>query len=190
MAAELTRLTHKIAIQLHLVADSWTVCCSRSRRSVRKRLDTPSCQTETDVAESCLRNYATQLLKKLPAFYGTQNFVSCALKYVCFTRSWWWWWSVCSTGGMIGRGNRNRLPKGNPTPMSLSSSEIPHGLSWNWTRSTASRSHSWPEINTNRIKLCGLKAACSGLNLFYQCWFFRFLCDLILYSKLGSWCRC
>jgi len=30
MAAKLTRLTHKIAIQLHLVAESRTICSSRS----------------------------------------------------------------------------------------------------------------------------------------------------------------
>jgi hypothetical protein len=42
MAAKLTRLTHKIAIQLHLAADSWTICTSRSGRPVRKLLDTPS----------------------------------------------------------------------------------------------------------------------------------------------------
>jgi hypothetical protein len=32
MAAKLTRLTHKIAIQLHLVAESYTICSSCSRR--------------------------------------------------------------------------------------------------------------------------------------------------------------
>jgi len=42
MAAKLTRLTHKIAIQLHLVAESWPICSSRCRRPVRKLLDTPS----------------------------------------------------------------------------------------------------------------------------------------------------
>jgi hypothetical protein len=42
MAAKLTRLTHKIAIQLHLVAESCNICSSRSRRPVRKLLDTPS----------------------------------------------------------------------------------------------------------------------------------------------------
>jgi len=42
MAAKLTRLTHKIAIKLHLVTESCTICGSRSRRPVRKRLDTPS----------------------------------------------------------------------------------------------------------------------------------------------------
>jgi len=39
MAAKLTSLTQKIAIQLHLVAESCTICSSRSRRRVRKLLD-------------------------------------------------------------------------------------------------------------------------------------------------------
>jgi hypothetical protein len=34
MAAKLTRLTHKIAIQLHLVAESCTICSFRSRQPV------------------------------------------------------------------------------------------------------------------------------------------------------------
>jgi hypothetical protein len=42
MTAKLTRLAHKIAIQLHLVAQSCTICSSRSRQPVRKLLDTPS----------------------------------------------------------------------------------------------------------------------------------------------------
>jgi hypothetical protein len=42
MVAKLTRLTHKIAIQLHLVAESCTICSSRSRRPVLELLDTPS----------------------------------------------------------------------------------------------------------------------------------------------------
>jgi hypothetical protein len=42
MVAKLTRLTHKIAIQLYLVAESCTICSSRSRWSVRKLLDTSS----------------------------------------------------------------------------------------------------------------------------------------------------
>jgi hypothetical protein len=42
MATKLTRLVHKIAIQLHLVAQSCTICSSRSRRLVRTLLDTPS----------------------------------------------------------------------------------------------------------------------------------------------------
>jgi len=42
MTAKFTRLTHKIAIQLHLMAVSCTTCSSRSRRPVRKLLDSPS----------------------------------------------------------------------------------------------------------------------------------------------------
>jgi hypothetical protein len=45
MAAKLTRLTHKTAIQLQVMAESCTICSSRSRRTVRQLLDTPS-QTE------------------------------------------------------------------------------------------------------------------------------------------------
>jgi hypothetical protein len=40
MAAKLTRLTHKIAIQMHVVAESCAICSSRSRRPVRKLLVT------------------------------------------------------------------------------------------------------------------------------------------------------
>jgi hypothetical protein len=47
MAGKLTRLTHKIAIHLHLVAESCTICSSRSRRPVRKLLDHPR-TTEID----------------------------------------------------------------------------------------------------------------------------------------------
>jgi len=42
MTAKLTRLTQKIAVQLLLVAESCTICSSRSVPSVRKLLDTPS----------------------------------------------------------------------------------------------------------------------------------------------------
>jgi hypothetical protein len=39
---KLTTLTHKIAIQLHLVAESCTIWSSRSRWPVRELSDTPS----------------------------------------------------------------------------------------------------------------------------------------------------
>jgi len=42
MAAKLTRLTHKIVIQLHIVAKSYNICSSHSRCPVRKLLDIPS----------------------------------------------------------------------------------------------------------------------------------------------------
>jgi len=41
MASKLTRLTHKTVIQLHLVAESCTICSSSSRQPVQKLLDTP-----------------------------------------------------------------------------------------------------------------------------------------------------
>jgi len=44
MAAKLTRLTHKIEIQLHLAAESCIIYSSRSRMPVWKLLDTPSCE--------------------------------------------------------------------------------------------------------------------------------------------------
>jgi len=57
MAAKLTRLTHKIAIiQLHLVAESCTICSSRSRHSVRKLLDTRSYYCSLLKSDSELRS--------------------------------------------------------------------------------------------------------------------------------------
>jgi len=41
MVAKLTKLTHKIAILLHLVAESYTICSCHSRWPVQKVLDTP-----------------------------------------------------------------------------------------------------------------------------------------------------
>jgi hypothetical protein len=52
MAAKLTRLSHKIAIQLHLVAESCTICSSRSRRPVRKLLDTLSYMINDSMEQS------------------------------------------------------------------------------------------------------------------------------------------
>jgi len=39
MAIKLTRLTHKVAIQLHLVVESCTICSSCSRQPAWKPLD-------------------------------------------------------------------------------------------------------------------------------------------------------
>jgi hypothetical protein len=41
MVAKLTSLTHRIVMQLHLVAESCTICSSSSRQHVQKLLDTP-----------------------------------------------------------------------------------------------------------------------------------------------------
>jgi hypothetical protein len=61
MAAKLTRLTHKIAIQLHLVAESCIICSSRSRWPVRKLLDTPTYVTfqSTRLEKACPLNWST-----------------------------------------------------------------------------------------------------------------------------------
>jgi len=45
MITKLTRLAHKIAIKVYLVAEKCTICSFRSRRPVRKLLDTPSWST-------------------------------------------------------------------------------------------------------------------------------------------------
>jgi len=42
VAEKFTKLCHKTVIKLHLVAESCTICSSRSRRPVRKLLNTPS----------------------------------------------------------------------------------------------------------------------------------------------------
>jgi hypothetical protein len=49
---KLTRVTHKIATQLHLAAESCTICISHSRQPVRKLLDTPSYCENTTVGRS------------------------------------------------------------------------------------------------------------------------------------------
>jgi len=64
-SGKLTRLTHETAIQLHLVAESYNICSSPSRRPVRKLLDTykltylltPRCK----ILEQLI---ATQIVKK------------------------------------------------------------------------------------------------------------------------------
>jgi len=50
MAAKLIRLTHKIAIQLHILGESCTICSSHSRQTVRKLLDTPSYMLKLSVS--------------------------------------------------------------------------------------------------------------------------------------------
>jgi hypothetical protein len=65
-AAKLTKLTHKIAIQLHLVAESYTICSSRCRRPVRKLLDTPSYIFDRNVV-----NFAAHEFKRSNRYYIT-----------------------------------------------------------------------------------------------------------------------
>jgi hypothetical protein len=66
MMAKLTRLTHKMAIQLNIMAESCTIHSSCSRRPVRKLLDTPSyvcvcfvCSLKPPISQSCEQNTAS-----------------------------------------------------------------------------------------------------------------------------------
>jgi len=64
MAAKFTRLTHKIAVQLHLVAESCIICSSRSRRPVRRLLDT-YVRTYTRARPcACIHTYSLLLLRR------------------------------------------------------------------------------------------------------------------------------
>jgi len=52
MVAKITRLTHKMVIQLCLVAKSCTICSSCSRWPVWKLLNTPSYDVYLDVCSA------------------------------------------------------------------------------------------------------------------------------------------
>jgi hypothetical protein len=71
MAAKLTRPTHRIVIQLHLVAESCTICNSRSRRPVRKLLDTASCMRLCSQFRDC-----KFLTPKFPFLYPLRKVVT------------------------------------------------------------------------------------------------------------------
>jgi hypothetical protein len=69
------RLTHKIAIQLHLVAESCIICDPRSRRPVRKHLDISSNTLLTFPRScmnvlTCLSFYLRMCLKESKTAHG------------------------------------------------------------------------------------------------------------------------
>jgi hypothetical protein len=66
MAAKLAWMTHKIVIQLHLVAESCTICGSHTRQLIGKLLDTPS--YINDVVISPLET-GTRLSQKVNDFF-------------------------------------------------------------------------------------------------------------------------
>jgi hypothetical protein len=68
MAAKLTRLTHKSAIQLNMVAESCTICSSRSRRPVRKLLVTPS-MTSTSQGSNKTLPHSSHWISRLAHYY-------------------------------------------------------------------------------------------------------------------------
>jgi len=84
MAAKLTRLTHQLAIQLLLAAESSTVCSSRSRWAVWKLLDTPSYR-------HCSQSGGLSVVQEEPETMGTCSELPLAIKF-SFIDS-----SVCAT---------------------------------------------------------------------------------------------
>jgi hypothetical protein len=82
MAANLTRLTHKIVIQLHPVAESCTICSSRSRRPVRKLLDTPSGRNNNAESEELFLKLLRRMYVQISSETGSRarhNRSSCVM---------------------------------------------------------------------------------------------------------------
>jgi hypothetical protein len=104
MAAKLTKLTHKIAIQLHLVAESCTICSSRFRRPVRKLLDTLSYyknnQTRCDNGVyRVTHNLSTRKLFSNPYKIGNKAVIAQSL----------WRWATGWMAGVLGFDSRRGL---------------------------------------------------------------------------------
>jgi len=59
MAATLAKLAHKVAIQLHLMAESHIIFSSRSRWPVQKLMDTPSYVRQRDERNDTRRAHLT-----------------------------------------------------------------------------------------------------------------------------------
>jgi hypothetical protein len=92
MAAKLTRLTHKIT-QLHSVAESCTICTSRSGRPVRKRLDAPSIYMEESklklvMSIVCLR-VGEPAFEVLPLCFHFKPWQDCPNNSLFVVREFW-----------------------------------------------------------------------------------------------------
>jgi hypothetical protein len=70
MAAKLTRLTHQIAIQLLLAAETYTIFSFRSRWPVRKLLDTPSHTDWSTIAS--VQTFVTQCIRHITILTQSQ----------------------------------------------------------------------------------------------------------------------
>jgi len=68
MAAKLTRITHRIAIQLHLLAERCTICSCRSRRHVQKIWIHPRIHG-IEWVDNCERSYKKRLWKEVIVVY-------------------------------------------------------------------------------------------------------------------------
>jgi hypothetical protein len=95
MAAKFTGVTHKIAIQLHLVAESCTICSSRSRRPVRKLLDTPSYMSTVAWGKLPIVKQQQFISDPYNPDFGT-CYLSCCKSWL----NWKWCNSVQDVGGI------------------------------------------------------------------------------------------
>jgi len=73
MVAKPTRLTHKVAIQLLLVAENCTICSSHFRRPVWKLLDTPS-YTRVHIP-ACKKSFYTHSEHKVSMHMGCKKLI-------------------------------------------------------------------------------------------------------------------
>jgi hypothetical protein len=83
MAAKLTRLTHKIAKQLHLAVESCTICSSHARRPVRKLLDTSSYVLSFSWCSFAFRD-STHHSSSQATFLSRTTFLLLTALQVCF----------------------------------------------------------------------------------------------------------
>jgi hypothetical protein len=99
MVAKLTRLTHKITIQLHLMADSCIICSSRCRRPVRKLSNIPSYKNihgASELKDSCLSDLNSYITERAK-FWNTSSLRPIILQLVnkivemdtCILNFWW-----------------------------------------------------------------------------------------------------
>jgi hypothetical protein len=97
MAAKLTRPSHKIATQLHLVAESCNICSSRSRQPIWKVLDTPS---YVICLVLCVSRIRPSGLLRFRISSATMN------PFRCFGRTLWTgsWGGSVSIGPRLGAG--------------------------------------------------------------------------------------
>jgi hypothetical protein len=73
MAVKLTRLTHKMTIQLQLVAENCTICSSRARWPVRKLLDIPSYVFVTSYLDTHSDNFTFRLSTNVSTIQSVQR---------------------------------------------------------------------------------------------------------------------
>jgi hypothetical protein len=85
MAAKLTGLTHKIAIQLHLVTESCTICSPRSWRPVWKLLDTPSHSFRYSFGPDVYHAFVFSIFSNIPGSYlkiGQERFLPHPCRFI------------------------------------------------------------------------------------------------------------